>query len=53
MDGRIMGENLSRMGLDEKWLHKRIKEQGYGSESEIYLGLCDEEKNLSLYAKKV
>lgn len=53
MDGRVMGENLSRMGLDEKWLHKRIKEQGYGSEDEIYLGLCDEEKNLSLYAKKV
>lgn len=49
MDGRIMGENLKRMGLDEKWLSKQLKAQGFHSAKEIYLGLCDNEKQLSLY----
>lgn len=49
MDGRIMDENLQRMGLDEKWLNKQLKEQGYKNAKQIYLGLCDSEKKLSLY----
>lgn len=49
MDGRILGENLERMGLDEIWLQKRIKEQGYKKMTEIYLGICDNNKNLVLY----
>lgn len=24
MDGRILDENLKRMGLDDKWLHKQL-----------------------------
>ena len=28
MDGRIMGENLSRIGRDERWLKKRLEAQG-------------------------
>ena len=50
MDGRILEENLKRMGLDAKWLRKQIVQQGYGSEREIFLGICDENKSLSLYA---
>lgn len=50
MDGRVMGENLKRMGLDEKWLTKRLKEQGYKNASEIFLAVCDSEKNLTLFA---
>lgn len=49
MDGRILGENLGRMGLDEKWLQKRIREQGYKKAEEIYLGICDKNKNLVLF----
>lgn len=50
MDGRIMGENLKRMGLDGKWLEGQLKEQGYCSEKEIFLGLCDHNRKLLLYA---
>lgn len=49
MDGKVLEENLRRMGLDAKWLHKKIKEAGYKNEKEIFLGLCDENKKLSLY----
>lgn len=39
MDGRVMGENLSRMGRDEGWLEKRLREQKYKSPREILLGI--------------
>ena len=49
MDGRIMGENLSRMGLNEKWLQKQIEAQGYQSAKEVYLGICDDTHTLTLF----
>ena len=49
MDGRILDDNLKRMGLDTKWLQKQIKEQGFKNAEEIFLGICDRNKNLSLY----
>ena len=49
MDGKILEENLKRMGLEKNWLNKRIKEQGFKSAKEIFLGLCDENRQLSLY----
>ena len=49
MDGRVMGENLKRMGLDEKWLQKQLSEQGHKSPKEIFLGLCDSNNQLTLY----
>lgn len=52
MDGRVMGENLKRMGLDCKWLEKQVKAQGYHDVKEIFLGLCDETGQLSLFAVK-
>lgn len=52
MDGRIMGENLKRMGLDLKWLEKQIRAQGYHDAKEIFLGLCDNNNQLSLFAAK-
>ena len=50
MDGRILGENLKRLGLNDEWLGKQLKAQGYNSAKEVYLGLCDQSNNLSLYA---
>lgn len=50
MDGRIHEENLKRMGLDIKWLKRQLNLQGYHNAKEIYLGLCDKDRNLSLYA---
>ena len=52
MDGRIMSDNLKRMGLELKWLENQLKLQGYNSVKEVFLGVCDEDKNLSLFAVK-
>lgn len=49
MDGRVLDDNLKRMGLDAKWLNKQIKEQGFKSEKEVFLGICNQDKQLSLY----
>ena len=50
MDGRVLGENLSRMGRDENWLAKQLKSQKYSNAKEIFLGIYhpDEDK-LTLY----
>ena len=54
MDGRIMGENLIRMGRDEKWLEKQLKLQGYRDVKEILLGIFrPEEDQLMLYPNEV
>ena len=52
MDGRIMDENLQRMGLDEKWLQKQIETQGFHSAKEIFLGLCDTDHKLTLFQRE-
>ncbi len=49
MDGRILDGNLKRMGLDIKWLEKQINLQGFKNAKEIFLGLCDDNKQLLLY----
>ena len=49
IDGRIMDENLKRMGLNTVWLEQKIKEQGYKNAKEVFLGLCDDKNNLTLY----
>ena len=50
MDGRVMGENLSRAGLEEEWLKNQLKIQGYKSPKEIFLAIYrHEEKKLVLY----
>ncbi len=50
MDGRIMGENLTRIGRNEEWLKNQLNLQGYKTEKEIFLGVYhSEEDNLSLY----
>lgn len=49
MDGRVMDENLKRMGLDDKWLQKQLEEQGFQSANEVFLGLCDTNHKLTLF----
>ena len=50
MDGCIMRENLKRMGLDEKWLIKRLKAQGHKDAKDIFLGVYrTKEDKLTLY----
>lgn len=49
MDGRILDENLKRMGLDRVWLSRQLENQGYKSEKEIYLGICDKDNSLTIF----
>ena len=50
MDGRVMGENLCRMGRDEHWLQKQLSLQGHKSFNGILLGIYHPEKDtLTLY----
>ncbi|MBO5869234.1 MAG: DUF421 domain-containing protein [Clostridia bacterium] len=54
MDGRIMGENILRMGLNEKWLIKQVKAQNFKSEKDIFLGIYHQhEDKLTLYPNEV
>ena len=52
MDGHILQNNLQMMGQNEKWLLTQLKQQGYHSPQEIYLGICDAQGQLSLYPIK-
>lgn len=49
MDGRILHENLKRLGLDLSWLDRELKNQKYNNAKEIYLGICDKSNNLTLF----
>lgn len=49
MDGRVLDENLERLGLNITWLDKQLKQQKYNSAKEIYLGVCDQNNKLSLF----
>ena len=49
MDGRILGENLHRMGFNEKWLEKQLRVQGYKRPDEIFLALWDKQNQLTLF----
>ena len=50
MDGRVIGDNISRAGKNEQWLDTQLKLQGYKSAKEILLGIYrPEEEKLTLY----
>lgn len=51
MDGRILEENLKRMGRNADWLNKQLHAQGISGAGEVFLGLCDSKLNLSYYLK--
>lgn len=49
MDGRVLMENLKRLNLDLKWLNSQIKVQGFSDAKEVFLGIYDNENQLTLY----
>ena len=49
MDGRVLGENLHRMGVDETWLFKQLRQQGYHSAREVFLAVADANKQVAVY----
>ena len=52
MDGRILGDNLKRLGTENKWLQKQLNARGFHSPEEVFLALCDENKQLTIFAMK-
>ena len=37
------------MGVDAAWLDKQLRAQGIRDAQEVYLGLCDTQKKLTVY----
>lgn len=51
MDGRILEDNLHRMGLDRTWLDKQLKQRHISSAKEVFLAVCDRNLNFVLFKK--
>ena len=50
MDGRVMGENLTRLNKNKQWLDRQLNLQGYNAVKEILLAVYHpEEDKLILY----
>ncbi|MGN1019991.1 MAG: DUF421 domain-containing protein, partial [Aristaeellaceae bacterium] len=49
MDGRVLDENLRRMGLTPAWLEKQLRDQCIHSPEEVCLALCDDKRRLTCY----
>lgn len=50
MDGRILEDNLKRMGLDRTWLDKQLKQNYIHSPKDVFLAVCD--RNLKFVCYK-
>ena len=51
MDGRILEDNLKRMGLDIVWLDKQLKQRHIHSAKDVFLAVCDRNLKFVLYEK--
>lgn len=51
MDGRILEDNLHRMGLDRTWLEKQLKQRHISSAKEVFLAVCDRNLKFVLFKK--
>lgn len=41
MDGKILHENIKRLGFNLEWLQKQLESQNYNSAKDVFLGLYD------------
>lgn len=46
--GRILANNLKLLGRDERWLQKKLREQGIRDPKEVYLMTCDMDEGIFL-----
>lgn len=51
MDGRILEDNLKRMGLDMIWLDNQLKQRNISSPQDVFLAVCDRNLKFVLYEK--
>ena len=52
MDGRILEDNLKRMGLDLTWLNKQLKQRHIPTAKDVFLAVCDRNGKFVLYEKE-
>lgn len=53
MDGRILEDNLKRMGLNLTWLDKQLEQHHVHAAKDVFLALCDRNGNFVLYEKEL
>lgn len=53
IDGKVMKENLKNIGKDEKWLLKRLENNGYSSLDDLLLVICDTDEKITIYEKNI
>lgn len=51
MDGRVLEDNLKRMGLDMTWLDKQLKQRHIHSPKDVILAVCDRNQKFVVYEK--
>lgn len=51
MDGRVLEDNLKRMGLDATWLDKQLKQRHIHSSKDVILAVCDRNQKFVVYKK--
>lgn len=49
MDGQVLEENLTRLGLDPIWLDRQLRQRRIHSPREVFLALCDRNQKLVIY----
>ena len=49
MDGRILEDNLKRMGLNMTWLEKQLNRCGISSVQDVFLAVCDRNLKFVIY----
>ena len=49
MVGRVLEDNLKRMGLDMTWLYKQLNERHVHSPKDVFLAVCDRNLKFVLY----
>lgn len=52
MDGRILEDNLKRMGLDRTWLFRQLEQRHIHSAKEVFLAVCDRNLKFVVYDRK-
>lgn len=52
MDGRILEGNLKKMELNLDWLNGQLNAQGIQDAKEVFLGVCDINRNLTIYKQE-
>jgi len=52
INGQLLKDQLKYIEKDEQWLKSQIKVQGYQDYQELILVLCDQDHNITTYAKR-